>query len=133
MDQTALALPKPFGRSTTTTKQTNTKQGSNTMSTQINQQMVDLDPTASAFLNAYIEAKVKIKEWQEKADIARQQVESAMGECEIALVNGREAVRWTTVESHRIDTAKIRELLPADLVSKLETTTISRRFTIVEE
>lgn len=103
------------------------------MSTQINQQMVDLDPTASAFLTAYIEARAKQKEWAEKADIARQQVEAAMGECEVALVNGREAVRWTTVESHRIDTAKIREMLPADLVAKLETTTLSRRFVIVED
>lgn len=103
------------------------------MSTQINTEMTDLDPAASAFLTAYIEAKAKVKEWTEKADIARQQVEAAMGECEIGLVNGREAVRWTTVESHRIDTAKIREMLPADLVSKLETTTISRRFTIVED
>jgi predicted phage-related endonuclease len=49
------------------------------------------------------------------------------------LVNGREAVRWTTVESSRIDTKKIRELLPEHLVAKLETTTVTRRFTIVEE
>jgi len=103
------------------------------MSTQINTEMTDLDPAASAFLIAYIEAKAKVKEWTEKADIARQQVEAAMGEAEIGLVNGREAVRWTTVESNRIDTAKIRELLPADLVSKFETTSISRRFTIVED
>lgn len=103
------------------------------MSTQINQQMVDLDPAASAFLTAYIEAKAKIKEWQEKADIAQEQVKASLGDAEIGLVNGREAVRWTTVESHRIDTAKIRELLPADLVSKLETAVITRRFTIVED
>jgi predicted phage-related endonuclease len=103
------------------------------MSTQINLQMVDLDPAASAFLTAYVEAKAKIKEWEEKADIARQQVEAAMGDAEVGLINGREAVRWTTVESNRIDTKKIRELLPADLVEKLETTTISRRFTIVED
>jgi predicted phage-related endonuclease len=103
------------------------------MSTQINAQMVDLDPTAAAFLTAYIEAKAKQKEWAEKADIARQQVEAAMGECEIALVNGREAVRWTTVETHRIDTKRIREMLPEEMVAKLETTTITRRFSIVDE
>jgi predicted phage-related endonuclease len=103
------------------------------MSTQINLEMVDLDSTASAFLTAYIEAKAKMKEWSEKADIARQQVEAAMGECEIGLVNGREAVRWTTVESNRIDTKKIRELLPPEMVSQLEVTTIARRFSIVDE
>ena len=95
--------------------------------------MVDLDPAASAFLSAYIEAKAKIKEWQEKADIAQEQVKSALGDAEVGLVNGKEAVRWTTVESSRIDTKKIRELLPEDLVAKLETTLVTRRFTIVED
>jgi predicted phage-related endonuclease len=103
------------------------------MSTQINAQMVDLDPTASAFLTAFIEARAKIKEWQEKADIAQEQVKAALGDSEIGLVNGREAVRWTSVETHRIDTKRIRELLPAEMVEKLETVTISRRFTIVDE
>ena len=42
------------------------------MSTQINSQMVDLDGAAGAFLTAFIEAKAKIKEWQEKADIAQE-------------------------------------------------------------
>lgn len=103
------------------------------MSTEINLQMVDLDPTASAFLTAYIEAKHKVKEWQEKADIARQQIESAMGDHEIGLVNGREAVRWTKVESRRIDTAKVRELLPAQVLDLVEVTSVSRRFSIVDE
>ena len=102
------------------------------MSTQINQAMIDLDPTAAAFLTAYIEAKAKVKEWTEKADIARQQVESAMGDCEVGLVNGRETVRWTTVESRRIDTKKIRELLSEEQVAGIEAVTITRRFTIVE-
>ena len=103
------------------------------MSTQINLQMVDLDSTASAFLTAYIEAKAKVKEWEEKADIARSQVEAAMGDCEVGLVNGREAVRWTTVEANRIDTKKIRELLPPEMVSQLEVTSVTRRFSIVSE
>ena len=88
------------------------------MSTQINTQMVDLDPSASAFLTAYIEAE---------------QVKAALGDAEIGLVNGKEAVRWTTVESHRIDTKKIREMLPPEMVEKLEVLSVSRRFTIVDE
>jgi predicted phage-related endonuclease len=103
------------------------------MSTQINLQMVDLDATASAFLSAYIEAKAKVKEWEEKADIARAQVEAAMGDCEVGLVNGREAVRWTTVEANRIDTKKIRELLPPEMVAAIEVKSVSRRFSIVSE
>ena len=71
--------------------------------------------------------------WQEKADIPQEQVKSALGDAEVGLVNGKEAVRWTTVESSRIDTKKIREILPEDLVAKLETTLVTRRFTIVED
>ena len=103
------------------------------MSTQINLEMVDLDPAASAFLAAYIEARLKIKEWEEKADIAAEQVKAAMGDAQVGLVNGREAVRWTTVETKRIDTKKVRELLPKNLWEKFETSSVSRRFTIVEE
>jgi predicted phage-related endonuclease len=103
------------------------------MSTQINLEMVDLDPAASAFLAAYIEARAKVKEWEEKADIAAEQVKSAMGDASIGLVNGREAVRWTTVETKRIDPKKVRELLPQNLWEKFETASISRRFMIVEE
>jgi hypothetical protein len=82
---------------------------------------VDLDPAASAFLAAYIEAKIKIKEWQEKADIAAEQVKAALGDCEIGLVNGREAIKWTFVESRSLDITKARNLLPAELVEQLET------------
>lgn len=102
------------------------------MSTEINLEMVDLDPAASAFLSAYIEAKHKVKEWTEKADIAAEQVKAALGDHEIGLVNGREAVRWTTVEATRIDSKKVRELLPADIVEKIETKSITRRFSIVD-
>jgi len=103
------------------------------MSTEINLAMVDLDPTASAFLAAYIEAKAKVKEWSEKADIARQQVEAALGDHEIGLVNGREAVRWTTVRSTRIDTKRAREILLPELLAILETEQVTRRFSIVDE
>ena len=132
MEVEAPALPKPFGKNTLITNHKHKKQGKE-MSTQINQSMVDLDATSAAFLTAYIEAKDKVKEWTERADIARQQVEAAMGDCEIGLVNGKESVRWTTVESRRIDTKKIRELLSPEQVAGVEAVTITRRFTIVEE
>jgi predicted phage-related endonuclease len=103
------------------------------MSTEINLQMVDLDSASSAFLEAYIEAKAKVKEWSERADIARQQVEAALGEHEVGLVNGREAVRWTTVKSTRIDTKRAREILLPDLVKLIEVESVSRRFSIVDE
>ena len=103
------------------------------MSTQINENMVDLDQTAAAFLSGYIEAKAKVKEWAEKADLMAEQVKAALGQSEVGLVNGREAVRWSTVESRRVDVKKLREVLPEEVIAKLETVTVSRRFTIVED
>jgi predicted phage-related endonuclease len=103
------------------------------MSTEINLEMVDLDEVASAMLAAFIEAKQKVKEWSEKADNYSEQVKAALGDHSVGLVNGREAVRWTTVESRRIDTKKAREVLPPQVVDMLEIVTISKRFTIVEE
>jgi predicted phage-related endonuclease len=103
------------------------------MSTQISTEMVDLDHAAASFLAGYIEAKAKIKEWTEKADLYAEQVKSAMGDSQVGLVNGKEVVRWTTVESRRIDTAKVRELLPPQVIDLLEVVSTSRRFTIVED
>jgi hypothetical protein len=103
------------------------------MSTEINLEMVDLDEVASAMLAAYIDAKQKVKEWSEKADNYAEQVKAALGDHSVGLVNGREAVRWTTVESRRIDTKKAREILPPQVVDLLEVVSTSKRFTIVEE
>jgi len=103
------------------------------MSTQINQEMVDLDQTTAAFVAGYIEAKAKVKEWTEKADLMAEQIKAALGDAEIGLVNGREAIRWTTVEARRVDVKKLREMFPSDVVEKLETVTVSRRFTVVED
>lgn len=103
------------------------------MSTEINLEMIDLDTVASFMLAAYIEAKQNAKEWNEKADAYAEQVKSAMGDHTIGLVNGREAVRFSKYETRRIDTAKIRKLLTADQIKNIETVTIARRFTIVEE
>ena len=101
------------------------------MSTQINQEMIDLDAQAQHWVASYIEAKAKIAEWQEKADLAGEQVKSALGDCSIGLVNGRETVRWTRVQSKRVDVKKLRELLPPQVLDLVEVVSESRRFTIV--
>lgn len=101
------------------------------MSTQINQQMIDLDDQAQHWLKAFIEAKAKIAEWKDKADLAQEHIKAALGECEIGLVNGKESVRWTRVESKRVDVKKLRELLPPEVVGLVEVTTETRRFTVV--
>ena len=103
------------------------------MSTQINQQMIELHEAGNAWLLAYKEAKQKIKEWSEKADIAQEQIKSMLGDAEIGLINGKESVRWITVESRRIDVKKAREILPPQVIDIIEVISASRRFTLVEE
>lgn len=102
------------------------------MSVQINEKMIDLDATAAAWLEAYIEAKAKMKEYAEKADRAQEQVKAALGDCEIGLVNGRESIRWTTVESRRVDVTKLRSLLPPQVLDLVEVVSVSRRFSVVD-
>jgi predicted phage-related endonuclease len=103
------------------------------MTTQINQEMIELHEVGNAWLLTYKEAKQKIKEWSEKADIAQEQIKSMLGDAEIGLINGKESVRWTTVESRRLDVKKAREVLPPQVIDLIEIIQSTRRFTVIEE
>jgi predicted phage-related endonuclease len=103
------------------------------MTTQINQEMIELHEAGNAWLLAYKEAKQKIKEWTEKADIAQEQIKNMLGDAEIGLINGKESVRWTTVESRRLDVKKAREVLPPQVIDLIEIIQSTRRFTVIEE
>lgn len=94
---------------------------------------IELDKAASAFFAAYVEAKNKVKEWQEKADLAGEQIKAALGDHEVGLIDGVPAVKWTTVESKAIDIKRCRELLPEQVLALVEVTRQSKRFTIVTD
>ncbi len=102
------------------------------MSTEIEKGVVVLDDNTAQWLKQYREALGKIKEWQEIADIARSHLESALGDCEEGLHNGRPVVRWTQIESKRFDTKRAREILPPQVIEMLEVVQHSRRFSLVD-
>jgi predicted phage-related endonuclease len=102
------------------------------MSTEIEKGVVVLDDNTAQWLKQYREALSKIKEWQEIADIARSHLESALGDCEEGLHNGRPVVRWTQIESKRFDTKRAREILPPQVIEMLEVVQHSRRFSLVD-
>jgi predicted phage-related endonuclease len=102
------------------------------MSTEIEKGVVVLDDNTAQWLKQYREALGKIKEWQEIADIARSHLESALGDCEEGLHNGRPVVRWTQIESKRFDTKRAREILPPQVIQMLEVVQHSRRFSLVD-
>lgn len=103
------------------------------MGTELDNQTVALDMAAAAFVAAYVEAKAKIKEWTEKADLAAEQIKAALGDHEIGLIDNKPAVRWTTVESKTIDIKKCREILPPQVLDLVEVVRTSKRFTLVDE
>jgi predicted phage-related endonuclease len=99
---------------------------------EIEHKRVVFDDDVASWLKQYTDALTRIKEWQEVADIARSHLENAMGDAEVAMHNGNEVVRWSFVESKRIDVKKAREILPDQVIQLLEVPTTSRRFTIVD-
>ena len=103
------------------------------MSVEIEKGVIDFDDNAIAWLENYKNALAGVKEWQEVADIARSHLESALGDAETGIYQGQSVVRWTSVESSRFDVKKAREILPENVVDLLQTTSISRRFTLVNQ
>lgn len=91
------------------------------MSVEIEVGVKDLDATTAAWIAAYREARGQIAVWQEKLDVARANIEAAMGDSELGLVNGQHAVRWSYSKPVvRFDSKKAREILPPEVVAQLE-------------
>jgi predicted phage-related endonuclease len=76
--------------------------------------------------------KAEIGELQEQADILTERIKSALGDAIIGTVNGAPAVKWSLVESSRIDIKKAREVLPQQVLDLLEVRSQSRRFTLLD-
>lgn len=102
------------------------------MSVEIETGVVDLDGNTAAWLENYKGALVKIKEWQEVADVARSHIEKSLGDCEVGMYQNRPVVRWSFVETRRFDVKRAKEILPIQVLDSLEVISNSRRFTIVE-
>lgn len=100
---------------------------------EIEKGVVAFDQDIANWVTQYKSALEKVKEWQEIADIARSHIESALGESEVGLWQGREVVRYSTVETTRFDTKKAKEILPREVMALVMTTSTHRRFTLVSE
>jgi hypothetical protein len=102
------------------------------MSTEIETGVVDFDNNTVAWLENYKGALVKIKEWQEVADVARAHIEQSLGDAEVGMFQNRPVVRWSFIETRRFDVKRAKEILPTQVLDTLEIITNSRRFSIVE-
>lgn len=103
------------------------------MSMEIEKGVIAFDGDIANWVEQYRSALAKSKEWQEIADVARSHIENALGEAEVGLWQGRPVVRYTTVETKRFDAKRAQEILPVELVEKLQVTSSHRRFTLVTE
>jgi hypothetical protein len=103
------------------------------VSVQINNEVLDFDQETADWVQRYRETLYEIKALQEQADIARSHIEAAMGDCQIGFHHNRPLVRWTTVTTTRLDTTKVKAALSEELISQFSNTSISRRFTLVDE
>lgn len=90
---------------------------------------VPLDTDMAGWLAAYRRAKDKVKHWAATAEAAQRHVTDLLDAhgANVGTVDGRTAVRWTRVESHRVDGARLRADHP-DLAEAYSTTVVSHRF-----
>lgn len=90
---------------------------------------VDLDDDTAHWLSALIEARKQLHEWEQVVERATERVKTALGEAEEGHVDGHVAVRWTYVDSSRIDIKKLEAEHP-DIAEAFRIPTTTRRFTI---
>jgi predicted phage-related endonuclease len=102
------------------------------MSLQINPEEIDFDPAVAADIARLRRVKAEIGELQEQADLLTERIKSALGDAIIGTVNGAPAVKWSMVESSRLDIKKAREVLPPQVLDLLEVKSQSRRFTLLD-
>lgn len=88
----------------------------------------------ATWIDAYRTACTNRDQWSEIADRAKQQITQQLEReaADVGTINGRPAVRWTTVTSHRLDTKTLKAKDP-ELAERYTVTSTSRRFTVLDD
>jgi predicted phage-related endonuclease len=88
----------------------------------------------AAWVAAYREAKANAENWAKIADRAKEQITAELEQAgaSIGTLDGRPAVRWTEVDSSRLNTRKLKSEYP-EIVDQFTIPTTTRRFTLVED
>lgn len=101
------------------------------MSLEINTSEIDFDPSVARWVDEYKRLKLEAAQIAEQIDIARSHIEAELGDHEIGTVAGQPVVRWSTVESERIDVKKLREVLPPQVLELVTKKSVAKRFTVL--
>jgi predicted phage-related endonuclease len=85
------------------------------------------------WLATYQQATLNAKQWNETAERAKQHIIAHLenADADVGTINGKPAIRWTVVESNRLDVKKLRAEYP-DLADTFTRPIVTRRFTIVD-
>jgi hypothetical protein len=102
------------------------------MSMQIDIDTIALDPDVARYVLEYKKLKLEQKQLEEQIADARGRIESAMGDCKIALVDGTPAVRWATVEQEKFSVARARQILAPQVLDLLLVKSTHKRFTLID-
>lgn len=88
----------------------------------------------ATWIDAYKAACANRDQWSGIADRAKQQITQQLDRdnAEVGTVNGRPAVRYTTVVTKRLDTKSLKAKEP-ELAEQFSITSTSRRFTLIED
>lgn len=79
-------------------------------------------------LNAYSLAVAEIEKWTNIRNAAQQAIKDALGDAEVGTVDGVKAVTWSYSERTTLDTKKLQQDLPADVLAPYLRTTGIRTF-----
>lgn len=102
------------------------------MSIQHDADTVDFDRSVAYWVDELRKIRAEKAKLAEAEDIARQHIEAALGDATIGYVNGVPAVRWSVVESERLDVKKAREVLPEQVLNLLMRKQTTRRFSLLD-
>ncbi len=80
---------------------------------------------------SYRLAKAEVKEWEQRADLAAQRIQAALGDAEEGLLAGQVAVTWRNVSSTRLDTKALKAEQP-DIYDRYAKESLTRRFLVKE-
>jgi predicted phage-related endonuclease len=93
---------------------------------------VELPAEAANWRALVADCDSKIKDLEEVKALARGHLERMMGACEIGTIDGRPAVRWTYVESTRLQTSKLKANEP-EVYERYCAPQVTRRFSILQD
>ena len=93
---------------------------------------MELDPTTRHWLDAYLNADAEIRRWTETRDACRANLEAALGNDDTATIDGAPVITWKWVDSIRIDTKKVKNLLPPEMLQAVQTVSSARVFRVTK-